>query len=91
MARVDPSFSFPLLQQALTWGGSHAYEAAAVAEAATPVSLISRCRVIVECEVRFAGRGLHADRITSEYLAFAALTQLRTLGFVIPIKLQEKK
>ena len=75
----------------LTWCGPHADEAARVAETPTSVSLIGGSRVVVEGEVCFAGGPLHAHRIAAQRLPLIALAQLGTLGFVIPVQLQQAR
>lgn len=75
---------------ALTGSRPHAYKAAAVAEARTPMRLISRRFVIVESKVRLAGRQVDADGVADEcegLLALAALAKLRALGLVLAIEL----
>jgi hypothetical protein len=73
----------------LTWCGSHTDKSSRIAEAATAVGLVGRGRVVVESEVRLAWGPLHADRVTTQRLAFITLTQLRAFWFVLPIQLKQ--
>ena len=72
-----------------TGRGPHAYETAAVAKAGPAMRLIRRCLVIVEGEVRLAGRRVHADRVADQNFTLAALAQLRAFRLVLAVQLHE--
>lgn len=65
----------------------HAYETTAIAKAGSAMRLIRRCFVIVEGEVRLAGRWIHADRVADQNFALAALAQLGTFWLILAIQL----
>ena len=72
-----------------TGRGPHAYETAAVAKAGPAMRLIRRCLVIVEGEVRLAGRRVHADRVADQNFTLAALAELRAFRLVLAVQLHE--
>lgn len=69
----------------------HAYETTAIAKAGSAMRLIRRCFVIVEGEVRLAGRWIHADRVADQNFTLAALAQLGTFWFILAIQLHTNR